>query len=148
MGKYKYIMLLISVIIIAGCHNDNHAASANLATPFARVTELKKYLNLKTEVLDAEFDIFDVNLNADWEIPGPTGRDYKIALLVKPEDVDVWLRDVTPTSFPLDYSWAHPLLKNDERFHIDSPPLMFTGEDKELILFRRQGIILIRIRQD
>ncbi len=146
--KYYFIIFNLSIFILSCSSPSNHVTSQNINNSQDRINELSKYFNLRTEVLDTEFDIFDVNLNDRNSIPGATSRDYKIALLIEEENLEAWLTDVDITSFPLNYTWTFELTKNNKNFETSSEPLMFTSKNKELLLFEAEGIILLRIVQN
>lgn len=120
--------------------------SENLTTPKARTEAVSKYFNVRTEIKDVEFDIYDVNLN-NRSIPGPSDRDYKMAFLLPEGKIDPWLSDVVVTSFPKDYSWGLELIKGNDNFTLGSEPEMYTGDNKTVILFRKENILFMRIQQ-
>jgi len=148
MLRFISIILLFCNVVLSCKSNENYFSSKNIDEPSKRIERLKEYYNLKSEIIDTEFEIFDVNYNANRSIPGPTNRDYKIVVLVKPEYIDDWTNEFTITSFPLNYDWVDELIKDNNNFNIYTSPMMYTGVNKELILFEKEGIILIRIKQD
>ncbi len=146
----RHVLSALFILLLAtACgRNTSHIRSQGIDSPLERIHTLEKYFNLRTPVQDAEFDIFDVNLNTRGSIPGPTSRDYKIALLLLDNDIDAWLSDVSLTSFPLSTDWARALVSHNKRFSLQSVPLMYTAKDKEILLYRDESILCIRIKQD
>lgn len=141
--------LLLSIFACTG--GKRHVTSKELDSPEARVEELKKYFRLRTELLDAEFDIFDVNLNPGlFELPGATSRLYKVALLVKKDDLKSWLdENCAITSFPIDEEWTEELVKDNNNFRLEEGPrFVYRSEHKDMIVYESEGVIFIRIRQD
>lgn len=150
----KLLMFFSLVIILAGCSHisgsqaHNHVTSSEIKTSQERIGKLKKYFTPKTDILDTEFDIFDVNIDATRSIPGATSKDFKIVLLVDPINMDSWTIDTKISSSTVDYQWISDLIKNNSNFKPVSKPLLFTGVGREVIIFKVEGIIGIRIRHD
>ncbi|MEJ2664905.1 MAG: hypothetical protein P8107_12845 [Spirochaetia bacterium] len=147
MQRYLYTFLSALLLLFSCSNGDNFITSKNIGNTSERIQTLRKYYKLKTEILDTEFEIFDVNLNADRSIPGPTDRDYKIVILVKSENIDTWTNGLTITSFPVNYDWAKDLLNGNNKFNFSGSPLLYKELYKELIVFKKEGIIFIRIKQ-
>lgn len=122
--------------------------SENLKTSEDRIIKLKEYFHLRGNTLDAEFDIFDVNIGANRSIPGASSRDYKVALLLEVSETNLWKEDVTESTTPLNYSWAENLIKNNQNFDTTGTPKFYTSPNKEVIIFDKSGTILIRIVQN
>jgi len=148
MKKSLFVGLSLYIFIhFFSCKTEgNHVNSENLTTPKARTEAVSKYFNVRTEIKDVEFDIYDVNLN-NRSIPGPSDRDYKMAFLLPEGKIDPWLSDVVVTSFPKDYSWGLELIKGNDNFTLGSEPEMYTGDNKTVILFRKENILFMRIQQ-
>ena len=141
--------LTLLVIFALSCHDEsNFRSSENIDNPADRIETLRNYISLKSELIDAEYNIFDVNLNSNRSIPGPSSRDYKIALLIDKNNIANWLQDLNTSSFQLDYDWIYDLIKSNDNFYLSSKPIIYTGENTELILFEEESIIFIRIVQD
>lgn len=148
--KSNFILFLISGLLIISCTSSakNHIYSRELENSDLRVKELQKYFILRSDAQDAEFDIFDVNIGASRSIPGPTGRDYKVALLLTPENAELWTSDVEESSKELDYRWAIKITENNPNFKISSSPEFYIDTNKEVTFFKDEGIVFLRIRQD
>lgn len=151
MKAFPFSVILFLLLSLSACSGGpKRVDSKGLKSAGERVEELAKYFRLRTEVVDAEFDIFDTNLNSGpFELPAPTSRLYMVALLLKPEDIESWTNDVTLTSQPLNYEWGPELVKDNDSFtEAKGEVSMFTAENKELILYKDEAIIFIRIKQD
>lgn len=61
-------------------HGKNHAA---------RLRELGQYINLKSEVLDTRYRLYDVNRGGRG-VPGATHRDYRVWLRVGQSNLRHW----------------------------------------------------------
>jgi hypothetical protein len=148
MQKKILLSCFILLFTILSCVTPvSRITSEELNDSEARIKELGRYFNIRTDIIDAEFDIYDTNLNSRDSIPGATTRDYKIAVLTEKTNIDAWLTDVNITSFPVNYTWSEKLINNNKNFKTDSKPLLYKGNSKELILFKDEGIIFIRIKQ-
>ncbi len=145
MNRYKYILIALVIVLCTCTQSQNHIYSHDFHTSLDRINALKKCFVLRTEIFDTAFDIYDVNMN-NRTIPGPTDRDYRIVLKMDSSYIREWIKDVQITSFPINYDWAKELLK-ENNFSIGSVSGIFTGPDKQVIVFQNDGIILFRIRQ-
>ena len=154
----KTLYLLLIVLMSCGGSSDKidrindsssdtcKIESKNYSSPEKRIQVLKNHFNLKSEVIDAEYDIYDVNMNPR-SIPGPTDRDYKIIVKINPPDFSKWN---DPECHPLlkpEYGRALPLLKNNNGFDLSGKGEGYSNQNKEIIFFRQNGLILIRIFQ-
>ncbi len=147
----KSILFPVILMTVAVCSSQkNHLRSGDYQNKEEKIAVLKQYFNVRTQVLDAEFDIYDVNMNASLSIPGPTHRDYQVALLLKKEDAEKYLSDVVLTSFPKDSAWCRRLLMNNKNFHLKNEKdfWTYTGDHKLAFYFEKECILCIRIYQD
>lgn len=148
--KIFFMLFIINGLLIISCtpSSTNHVYSREIGDPGSRVKKLQDFFILRSDTLDAEFDIFDVNIGASRSIPGPTGRDYKVALLLTPKNAQLWITDVIKSPDKFDYSWAMDITKSNPNFKISSTPEFYIEADKEVTFFKNEGIVFIRIRQD
>lgn len=157
MYKVKIIFALyLLLLFIYSCSEDKSETvtdyrtvnSKNLTTPEERISKLKNYFHLRGNTLDAEFDIFDVNIGASRSIPGASSRDYNVVLLLDANETNLWKEDVTESTSPLDYSWAEDLVKNNQNFSTTGTPEFYTSPNKEVTIFNETGTVLIKIVQN
>lgn len=146
-GTILSLMLALAAFVSAA---GNRVVSDGLATSAERVKVLKKYLKLRSEIQDTAFDIYDVNLDAGSSIPGPTHRDFRIALALKKADAKKWLSGLVITSFPKDRAWCDALIAGRQSLKTGHPQDVwtYTGKDKTAFYFEKDGILCLRIYQD
>lgn len=148
MMMLKRILILFSLLIIlTNCYNNsNRILSKNIDDTDKKIETLKKYFKVRSPILDTEYDIYDVNIN-NRSIPGPTDRDYKIILKVDTYYLDAWTENEVVTSFPFKFDWANDLIANKDAFDLTGPAMMYSGQNKTMMVYNKTGIILIRIVQ-
>lgn len=147
----KAITVIFTFITLISCFSDNktHVNSMEIKTTESRVKEVQKYFNLRGNTLDVEFDIFDVNLySSRVSVPGPTSRDYKVAILTDPEGLKLWTQDVELASASIDIQWAMDLVKENPNFKIDEEPISYFSKNKEVIIFSNSNAVFVRIQQN
>jgi len=83
------ILYLLLVILLSCGDSSSKIESKSYSSPEKRIQILKNHFNLKSEIIDAEYDIYDVNMNPR-SIPGATDRDYKIIVKINPSDFSKW----------------------------------------------------------
>ncbi len=138
---------LIFICFLFACSDKNHVSSVGIANCEDRVLELKKYFNLKSNIIDTHFKIYDANLN-NRSVPGATSRDYKIALKLDPSLILKWTNDVKPVKNPNDLAWANdPVITSLEGFSVSEMPQYLGNEYKQLIVYPKSGIIFLRFYQ-
>ena len=139
--------LLLLVLLITSCDSRTTVKSSDIQSAKNRIKELGKLFVLRSEIIDAEYEIYDVNIN-NRSIPGPTDRDYRVVLKVKPEDLEKWNDpELSIPSLPLDIKWAEKLASGNQVFDLSGPGMQYSNEHKQMTVFQDSGIILIRIVQ-
>ncbi|MBI9100039.1 MAG: hypothetical protein JEY91_16275 [Spirochaetaceae bacterium] len=146
--KNIFIALILLLSFFMSCKNNNLIKSSDYSHKEKKIQTLKEYFNLKSEILDTEYEIYDVNMN-NRSIPGPTDRDYKVILKIAPDDIMKWHEPGEISSFPLDYSWATEVLTEtgNQNIKLIGSIFQYKNKYKEMIIFFDAGIILIRINQ-
>jgi len=144
---WVYVLLVLSSAANAG---NNHVTSRGMKNCRDRIVSLKKYIRLASEIQDAEYDIYDVNLNAGVSIPGPTHRDYRLAVAIHRNDAENWLQTLTQDSKPRDVQWCMNLLKQNAtmRRATGKPFRIFVGRDKVFLLSQDSSVGCLRIYQE
>lgn len=151
MKAFPLLLIPFLLLSLSSCSGGpKRVDSKGIKSAGERVEELGKYFRLRTEVIDTEFDIFDANLNSGpFELPAPSSRLYRIALLVEQEQIDSWLTDVILDSYPHNYEWNSELIKDNANFSLlKGPRLTFIGQNRLLVLYENEGIIFIEIKGD
>jgi hypothetical protein len=141
---------MICFIFTVACssENQNHLQSSKIEKASQRVKVLKKYFRLRSKTFDAEFDIFDVNLaGSRITVPGPTSRDYKVALLTDQAGIKLWSQDVKLIQTDLSYEWGLELIKSNSSFKLNEKPKYYSSTAKKVIIFEDAGIVFVRIEQ-
>ncbi len=141
-------LFLLSIFLLSAHNSSNTIESKNYNSPEKRIQILKKYFNLKSEIIDAVYEIDDANIDAR-SVPGATYRNYRIIIKIKKSDFSKW---TDPECAPLlhpEYDWAVHLLKNNSTasFALSGKCEGYSTQNKEMFFFRQNGLILIRIVQ-
>lgn len=149
------ISKIIGTVLLAGlacCSNRQITRSSGLTLP-ARIHELGKAIKLRSEVLDTEFLLFDVNRSGS--IPGASSKDYKIFIRLRPADVPLWTagKDTWITSFPKDHSWVREIVLDSSlaAFEKAGYTTYFKAEngyEYTLWASEKSGILLLRFLQN
>ncbi|MBX3723819.1 MAG: hypothetical protein KF713_18380 [Turneriella sp.] len=150
MPALRIIYLWSLFFTVSFARDMNRVRSVDYPGKEKRLEVLKKHLKLHTSVSDAAFDLYDVNLNADSSIPGPTHRDYRVALRLPAGAAARWLTGIAVTSFPHDAAWCHALLA--ENIHVTPRQKAnfwtYTAKNKTAFFFKEDNILCLRIFQD
>ncbi|MBN1525364.1 MAG: hypothetical protein JW904_12825 [Spirochaetales bacterium] len=148
----KMVLYVIAVVVtgalLSGCPaGSNRVTSREFKTSVERVHALKKYYHPKTGIIDTEFDIFDVNMNAERSIPGASSRDFKLILYVAPGDIDAWIDTTEITSFPVDYNWVFDVSSRLTLQDLQGAVLTMKSEFRSILVLAEKGIVIIRIQE-
>lgn len=138
----KIVIFSIVIVLILGCENSNVIESKNYKSKADKIEALKEYYKIKSEIIDTEYRIFDVNIN-NRTIPGPTDRNYKIIIKIKLDDFDKWDSPNDITSIPINYNWAIELLEGNENFDLSGVNVHYTNKNRDMIIFKETGVVLI-----
>lgn len=147
----RVISTIFTVLTILSCISENktNVNSLGIHTSEQRIQEIKKYFKLRGNTIDVEFDIFDLNLyTSRVSIPGPTSRDYRVAILTDSEGVKLWIKDVQLAQDSFDFQWAKELVKDNPNFKIDTEASIYFSQNKEVIVFNESNVVLVRIIQN
>ncbi len=112
---------------------------------------MQKQVSLFSEILDTEFELFNINgfSNQRASIPGSSSWDYKIAIIVKPKDIVKWTENMKDTIF-INYntSWTSEIIRHRKIYwKINSLPKYYyrKGEDVTMLVYEPEGVIFKRI---
>lgn len=145
----KIIALGFILLCIVSCESSNFIESKKYKTKQERIKVLKKYFKLRSEILDARYTIFDVNLN-NRSIPGPTSRDFKVIVKIDPANFQKWDEPDNITTEPLSYDWAIAILQDnaDTTFALSGEKIHYVSQYKEMTIFKETGVVVISIVQN
>jgi hypothetical protein len=156
--KKLFQLFIIFLLIFSSCKNQKLSStkldSDDYVTSKERVEILSKEITVFSKILDAEFELFNVNgfSNQRTSVPGASSWDYKFAIIVNREDIPKWTEGMTETSMPdTDYDWTNEILKNKKNhWKLNSLPKYYLrkGENVLMIVYRNEGIIFKRVVQD
>ena len=150
----KSICLLLILIFSISCSKSlksTHLDSDNYNDKKKRIEILKKEINQNSKILDAEFELFNVNgfSNNGNGIPGASSWDYKIAFKIKQSDISKWTKGFSKTDTLKNYlNWTKEIIKQRKNNWLtkSNPEFYFRkNSNVELIVFRNEGIVYKRI---
>jgi len=118
--------------------------STNINLSSDRVAMVKKRIKTASPILDAEFDIYDVNAGNSRSIPGASDRDYRVIMKIRSEYLLRWSKGMERVP-DYDYSW----MKSTPRFEkwkIQSRPKIYKrpNEESYVLIFNRENIVAKR----
>ncbi len=147
--RMKKLIMITGIIILFSCNREyvNPVKSSFYKTKEERINSLKNFFHPRSEIKDAEFEIYDVNMN-NCSIPGPTDRDYRIAVIMDTVYLDKWKDENMHRAVkPFNYEWGIELIKNNPAYNISTLPEAYKTDGREMYIFKKEGIIFIRIIQ-
>jgi hypothetical protein len=141
---------LVFGVLIASCQRDRTMIDSRDLPAAERVTVLAQNITLKSDVLGADFKLFNVNFDRS-SIPGASSADYKIVIRVAPADTVKWIKghEAEITSAPVSRDWTAEVLDGVEQDKLAVLDFIVyrkvtTGYDYTLWVNRERGVILIR----
>ena len=150
----KSVYLLFIFIFFNSCSknlNSTHLNSENYNDKKDRIEILKKEINQNSEILDAEFELFNVNGFSDTDkiIPGASSWDYKIAIKIYPSDIFKWTNEFKKSdTFQNNINWTKKIVekRKENWLTYSNPEFYYRNNSKvEMIVFKEEGIIYKRI---
>jgi hypothetical protein len=156
--KKLFHLFIVVLIIFCSCHNQKSSStkldSDDYVTSKERIEILSKEITVFSKILDAEFELFNVNgfSNQRTSVPGASSWDYKFSIIINSDDIPKWTAGMTETSMPdTDYDWTNKIL-NNKKYHwkLNSIPKYYIreGENVIMIVYRDEGTIFKRVTQD
>jgi hypothetical protein len=139
----KILFIIVGTILVFSCAPKNHIQSCEFATKETRIEQLSKLIRMKSPVLDAYYDLYNVNLDSR-SLPGPTDINYKIIIRVKPEDVTRWTENAIFSSFPHKLDWTAALLAHNNALQLADKEAEYVFKDGSgyLVVFRNGVIVM------
>ncbi len=152
----KYFFLLILVLLVS-CSKNSTAVnssstemnSSSIVDKEKRISALMSEINEPSEILDAEFLLFNVNgfTHSRASLPGASGWDYKFVVRIDSSNIDKWIDNRFFRSNNFESEWADKLIKSrDVNWETDSEPEYYRTSDSLvfLIVYRKECIIYKR----
>lgn len=96
--KFRLLYFVIALTCFS-CANKTAINSQDINGRQERIEKLKPEIKTHSEILDAEFDLFNVNgFNGDFTfLAGSSSSDYKFAVKVDPKDIAAWTNGLQET---------------------------------------------------
>lgn len=108
-------------------------------------------MNLKSKILDCEFDLFDVNgfKSERFSVPGASSWYYKFGVSLNKSDISKWTNGLRDTVFSnCDFGWVTDLIKHrHQNWLLYSKPKFYLSDstDALLIVYEDEGAIFQEI---
>ncbi|TPN82313.1 hypothetical protein [Aquimarina algicola] len=142
-----YLGFLFAVIILlSSCQKENKSIdifSYQTKNKEEKFNLLKKYLKKDSGLLDAEYHIWYQD-NETGIIPGPSDYTITLALMIKKDSIDTWVKNLEKSSEKAPLQHWEALKLDKTKWKLSSPPeVYFSDTMTEIkILFREENIIL------
>ena len=149
-SKYIFLgflaVLLLSVSLI-GCSESNNTINSKELSKEERIKTLSENINVHSEVLDAEYNLFKTGGFSKSNRLAPTDYDYRYVVKVKPSEIALWTEDCIETDCDYnDVKWTEELTKHRrENWKTTSKPVCFSSDAKIVIAYIPEGIIFNKI---
>ena len=142
----KFVFGLLLLLIVVGCKGSltTETSSDKFPSKEERVTFLKKYVTVYSDVIDTQFYI-DYHDNSGMP-PGPSDWNILVAMKVPPETVKDWVdKDFEAVSGQeVKLSWWDTLKLDDTIWSRSSQPKFYTKKNQSIYMaiYEQEGIIL------
>jgi len=137
------VMIIIAIIFVRWSKipepSPYTVKSTTYRTPSTRINELKRHWpRIKSPVQDTVYDIIITPHKM-----GPSVSEFTIGLKVDPKDIDNWLNDYSPYEGG-DYNYIRDFeVISIPWQHISKPEYYYGSTGDHVIVFRKEGVILI-----
>ena len=129
--------------------------STEIAYKQERIENLSEEITVFSEILDAEYDLFNSSgfgMNSDTGL-GPTDTDYKFVLKVKPTDVSKWKKGLIETKGDIkNERWIQELTQvRKQNWITQSEPIFYTRPNEfnlTIVIYEKEGLIFKHIIQN
>lgn len=153
MKSYPHIgfFLWLFVSCTSGDSNPRQLNSGDYENITERLEVLKKEVNCYSEILDTEFQLFNVNgfKNERVTVPGATSLDYKFVVRIDTSKMKEWTKDMIEfIPQKIDLKWMKKITAHQpENWNTKSVPKFYHyGDDKVLVVaYIKEGIIFKRV---
>lgn len=129
----------------------NRMSSKCISSKELRVNKLSNEINLNSKIIDAEFNLFNVNgfSKSRVSLPGASSWDYQFVIKVEPRSVEKWLQGtIQVNKDEINLAWMMPLITHRiESWKPVSTPAYYTRDQNKVILivYFEDGIIFKRV---
>lgn len=154
MKNLNLLGLLLMILTCFSCSDKTKINSQKINDINERIEKLKPEIKTYSKILDAEFDLFNVNgfSNAFTFVPGGSSSDYKFVVKVNPKDIPAWTSDLQKTEGDIQSEeWVISLTESRKNnWKTASEPVFFKRENSNavtIIVFAKEGIIYKHISQ-
>jgi hypothetical protein len=153
----KTLVILLLIFTCASCNShtkDSHLDSDDFENQKVRVEVLKDKIKSFSEIIDAEFELFNVNgfSNDRTLVPGGSSWDYKFAIRIDISDIDLWTQGMTLVELKnYDNRWSTEIIaQRMENWKTYAKPKYYVreGSDVTLLVYENEGIIFKRVIQN
>lgn len=152
MQKYfNIILLLFSISCSSDFSSSSKLDSDEYGDKMERIEILKNEIKYHSDILDAEYELFNVNgfKNSRQSIPGASSWDYKFAIRIDPNDVSKWTSGFSKSNIAFaDEKWTKEIIVNRiKNWETSSEPECFIRDNEKVIMFvfKEEGIIFKRV---
>ncbi|MCM0666077.1 hypothetical protein [Flavobacterium tyrosinilyticum] len=128
--------------------------SENIENKNERIEKLSPEIKVHSEILDAEFNLFNVNgfNNNFFTVPGSSSRDYKFVIKIKNAHIPLWTKDLEKVKGNLETEkWMKSLGETRQNnWKTISEPIFYKRKNEPngtIIVFEKEGIIYKHINQ-
>ncbi len=150
----RTLLFLLLLVCLQGCSTVSKMSSSGVDDTNKRIKALSAETVLKSSILDAEYDLFNVNGFSTQKLillPGASGWHYKFAIKVDPSDLFKWIegRDFLQTD-ECEMSWINEVVeprkfnwttKSDPKCYRDENSMVFIS------IYEAEGIIFKEVIQ-
>jgi len=142
----KKIFSLYSLIVfIFSCQEDKSidVFSYQINNKSEKIEILERYLEKKSGLIDAEYHIWYKD-NSSGLIPGPSDYTIYLALKIKPDSLDSWVKTLEPTTKVISTDLWNELKLDKNVWKVESKPEVFLSKsNKEVkLVYRKECLIL------
>lgn len=157
MIKLSSFLIGFCCLFLTSCEHDSERDSDDYSTAKERVEALSKEIKVFSEIIDCEFELFNVNGFSDSRVglPGASFSAYEFVVKIKPEDVTKWIDDDLIKLDSVSYN-TPPMTKitkkRSQNWEVTSEPTIYTrktfGMNEVKIVIYEEGIIYKYIYTD
>lgn len=142
-----YLTVLLLSVSVIGCSQSNNTINSKELSKQERIKTLGENVNLHSEILDTEYDLFRTGGFSKENRLGPTDYDYRYVVKVKPDNVALWTKDHNQADCnENNKDWAEELIKHrKENWKTNSKPVCFSSNSRIVVAYIPEGIIFYHI---
>jgi len=149
------LVLILTIVFLISC-STNHSStldSDEFNDTSERIEQLEKEIKLFSPILNAEFELFNVNGFSDQttlfpSVPGASSWDYKFVIKVSADSVNNWIADMDKVDSVVTENWTEKIIeKRKQNWILNSKPEYYRrkNDDVLIILYRKEGVVFKRI---